>query len=70
MRKFLYIFLSIALLAMVVHLCSCVGGGGVYDPTDPILPAPELTEGTLDPATRTISITKDDKYVSDYQGCN
>ncbi len=59
MRKFLYIVLSIALLAMVMHLCSCAGGGSI-DPTDPILPAPELTEGTVDPITRAITITKDD----------
>ncbi len=66
MRKFLYIVLSIALLAMVMHLCSCVGGG-VYDPTDPIIPAPEVTEGTVDPITKIITITKADiTVVSDH----
>ncbi|MFC1718626.1 hypothetical protein ACFL6S_33550 [Candidatus Poribacteria bacterium] len=59
MRKFLYIVLSIALLAMVMHLCSCAGGGSI-DPTDPILPALDLTEGTVDPITRAITVTKED----------
>jgi len=65
MRKFSYITLPIALLAMVVYLCSCaVGGGGIVDPSDPLTPSPEIKEGTVDPSTRAITISKEDITVT------
>ena len=57
MRRFSYITLSTALLVAVIYLCSC--SGGIIDPTDPILPAPEQDEGVVDPETRTITVTKE-----------
>jgi hypothetical protein len=58
MRKFWYSSLVILLLPVIVYLCSCAGGT-VIDKTDPITPAPELTEGTVNPETRAITITKE-----------
>ncbi len=58
MRRFSYIILSTALLIAAIYLCSCTGG--VIDPTDPILPAPEQEEGVVNPELKTISVTKDD----------
>lgn len=58
MHKFSYFTLP-ALLVVAVYLCSCVGGG-VVDRTDPIIPLPEMKEGTVDPATNSITIVKDD----------
>lgn len=60
MRKLLYIAYSAALLVMAIYLCSCLASGGSIDATDPILPAPELSEGTVNPETREITVTKDD----------
>jgi len=59
MRGFSRVTLAILLSAMVVYLCSCTGGGTV-DSTDPILPSPEIKEGSVDPINRIITITKDD----------
>jgi hypothetical protein len=58
MRKFSSVVSVLALLAVVIYLGSCVGGG-LMDPTDPILPSPELKEGVVDPSTRGITITKE-----------
>jgi hypothetical protein len=58
MRKFSSVVLALALLVVVMHLGSCIGGG-LMDPTDPILPSPELKEGVVDPNTRAITITKE-----------
>ncbi len=57
MLRFSYVALFIALSAAVVFLCSCAGGG-VVDPTDPIIPSPEIKEGVVDPLSRAITITK------------
>ncbi|MBD3184282.1 hypothetical protein GF312_18510 [Candidatus Poribacteria bacterium] len=59
MRRFSYFALSIMLPLMVIYICSCVGTGGIADPGDPIFPAPDLEEGTVDPITRAITITKE-----------
>lgn len=46
--------------AMAIYLCSCASsGGGVDIKNDPIKPSPELKEGTVDPATNAITITKE-----------
>ena len=58
MRRFPCVVLDIALLIVVVHLCSCAGGG-MRDPGDPIFPSPELKEGVVEPTLRTITVTKD-----------
>jgi len=63
MRKFSYVILTTALAAVVVYLCSCAGGG-VTDPTDPILPSLDIKEGVVDPITRDITITKEDITVT------
>ena len=63
MRKFSYVVLTIALLPVIVYLSSCAGTG-VIDRTDPLIPLPELKEGTVDPATRAITITKDNITVT------
>jgi hypothetical protein len=63
MRKFSGVVLALALLVVVIYLGSCVGGG-MMDPTDPILPSPELKEGVVDPGTRGITITKDNISVT------
>lgn len=59
MRKFSYIALALSVVMVAIYLNSCVGGGGVIDPTDPLLPAPELKEGVVDPKTNTITISKE-----------
>jgi hypothetical protein len=60
MRKFSYFALSLMLLAMSIFLCSCASsGGGVDLKNDPIKPAAELKEGTINPSTGGISITKE-----------
>ncbi len=58
MHRFSRISLTAALLGTIIYICSCAGGG-MIDATDPITPAPELSEGTVDPATRAITITKE-----------
>jgi hypothetical protein len=58
MRKFSGVVLALALLTVVIYLVSCIGGG-MMDPTDPILPSPELKEGVVDPNSRGITITKE-----------
>jgi len=63
MRKFSGVVLALGLLAVVIYLGSCIGGG-MMDPTDPILPSPELKEGVVDPATRGITITKENVSVT------
>jgi len=63
MRKFSGVVLALVLLAVVIYLGSCIGGG-MMDPTDPILPSPELKEGVVDPGTRGITITKEDVSVT------
>ncbi len=63
MRKFSGVVLALGLLAVVIYLGSCIGGG-LMDPTDPILPSPELEEGVADPSTRAITITKDNISVT------
>jgi len=62
MHKFSYVAL-IALLVVVMHLCSC-SGTGVIDPTDPIMPSPEIKEGTVEPASRIITVAKEDVTVA------
>jgi len=58
MRKFAYLALNIASAAVVImYLSSCFAGGGGAG-KDPITPAPDLKEGTVDPRTRAITITK------------
>lgn len=64
MRKFSCVALVIALLAVVVYLCSCASGGGTIDATDPLTPSPELKEGVVDPTTNIITITRDDITVT------
>lgn len=59
MRKFSCGVLTAALAAVVIYLCSCVAGGGVIDPTDPILPSADIKEGVVDPNSRAITITKE-----------
>ena len=56
MRKFSYIAIAIALPALALVLCSCTGGGLLTN--DPLKPDPNLTEGTVDPATNIITLTK------------
>ena len=63
MRRFPCVVLDIALLIVVVHLCSCAGGG-VTDPGDPIFPSPELKEGVVEPTVRTITVTKEGMTVT------
>ncbi|MGB9596053.1 MAG: hypothetical protein ACPL7B_07205 [Candidatus Poribacteria bacterium] len=60
MRKISYFTLILMLSAMAIYLCSCASsGGGVDIKNDPIKPSPELKEGTVDPATNAITITKE-----------
>jgi hypothetical protein len=60
MRKLSYPILTLMLSAMIIYLCSCASGGGSIDLVkDPIKPSPELKEGTVNPSTNTITITKD-----------
>lgn len=63
MRKFSGVVSALALLAVVIYLGSCIGGG-MMDPTDPILPSPELKEGVVDPSSRAITITKENVSVT------
>ena len=63
MRKFSSVVSALALLAVVIYLVSCLGGG-MMDPTDPILPSPELKEGVVDPNSRAITITKENVSVT------
>ena len=56
MRKFSYIAIAIALPALALVLCSCTGGGLLTN--DPLKPDTNLTEGTVDPATNIITLTK------------
>lgn len=63
MRRFSYVALVAALLAVAIYLCSCVSSGGIADTTDPIIPSPELTEGVVDPISRAITITRDNVTV-------
>jgi len=62
MRKFSPV-LILVLLVMAVYLCSCKSGG-IIDAGDPITPLPELKEGTVDPKTNAITITKDNITVT------
>jgi len=65
MRKFSYPILTLMLSAMIIYLCSCASGGGSIDLVkDPIKPSPELKEGTVDPSTNTITISKDNITVT------
>ncbi|MEK7395609.1 MAG: hypothetical protein AAB116_01615 [Candidatus Poribacteria bacterium] len=60
MRKLSYFALNLMLLAMAIYLCSCASsGGGVDVKNDPIKPAAELKEGTVDPSSNSITITKE-----------
>ena len=58
MSKFFYIASTILFLCVAIYLNSCASGG-LVDPTDPVIPAPEIKDGNVDPATRAITITKD-----------
>jgi len=57
MRKFSCFTLP-TLLVVVMYLCSCTGAG-IVDRTDPLSPAQDLKEGTVDPTTNSITIVKE-----------
>jgi len=60
MRKISCFALFLMLSTMVIYLCSCASsGGGVDLKNDPLKPSPELKEGTVDPSTNAITITKE-----------
>lgn len=61
MRKFSYFAMTLLLLVLAIYLNSCAAtkGGGLIDPTDPIIPSPEIKDGTVDPRTRAITMTKE-----------
>jgi hypothetical protein len=44
---------------MVVILCSCLGGSASYITEDPLKPSPDIKEGTVDPLTNAITMTKE-----------
>lgn len=65
MRKISYFAFVLMMLTIVIYLCSCASsGGGVDIKNDPIKPSPEIKEGTIDPATNAITITKEDITVT------
>lgn len=61
MRKLSYPILSLMLIAIAIYVCSCASGGGVSVDlkNDPIKPSPELKEGTVEPSTNAVTISKD-----------
>jgi hypothetical protein len=60
MRKLSHFALNLMLLAMAIYLCSCASSGGGFDvKNDPIKPADELKEGTVNPSLSSITVTKE-----------
>jgi len=60
MRRFLYLAMGLMLCAIAMYLCACASTGVSVDMrNDPIKPSPELKEGTVNPSTNAITITRE-----------